>query len=138
MASTSREERDANARRKYSQRKRGRNKPPKDEPWVWETQGLLTSDAWQCLSVNARKVVDRVLVEHMAHAGFENGNLMVTHEDFVRYGVTRRLVTQSIDEAEFLGLLKAKRGGKSTSSGTWMECLHPTCEPSTLGFSSTG
>ena len=100
------------AYRKYIREKKGRNKPPKDEPWIWMTHPLMESPAWRSLSPNGRKVMDRVLIEHMSHGGSENGNLIVTHSDFAGYGVTRRLITQAINEVEFLGLAIPKRGGR--------------------------
>lgn len=106
------EQRRAAATRKYIRQKKGRNRPPEDEPWIWMTHPLMESPAWRSLSPNGRRVMDRVLIEHMNHGGSENGNLIVTHSDFADYGVTRRLITEAINEVEFLGLAKTKRGGR--------------------------
>ena len=45
-----------------------RNHPPAGEPWVWLTRELLESDAWRGASINARRVVERLIIEHMQHA----------------------------------------------------------------------
>ena len=34
----------------------------------------------------ARQLVDRIEIEHGRHAGYENGRLPVTYEDFEKYG----------------------------------------------------
>jgi len=64
-----------------------RNSPPQDQPWVWLSREMLESEALRSLSLAARRVVDRVILEQMAHAGKENGNLIVTYDDFVRFGI---------------------------------------------------
>jgi len=42
----------------------------------------------------------------MAHAGLENGRLIVTYLQFIEFGIYRRMVTQSIAEAEERGLIE--------------------------------
>jgi hypothetical protein len=91
-------------------------RPPKDEPWVWLTRQLLASPAWRSLSVNARRLVDRLCIEHMAHAGQDNGRLIVTHKQFAKAGVLRDGVAEAIAELEALGLLRCERGGRHRSS----------------------
>jgi hypothetical protein len=86
--------------------------PPKNEPWVWQTRELMTSDAWKYRSVNVARLIDFLEVEHMNHAGTENGNLIATHTQLVEWGVCKRLITEAIDEAIYLGLIRVKRGGR--------------------------
>jgi len=58
------------------------NRPPKDMPWIWLTREMLESPAWRAMDMlAARRVVERIILEHMAHAGTENGNLIVTYAD---------------------------------------------------------
>lgn len=111
---------DATGRSKPGRRGRDRrvNGPPQDEPWVWMSRGLLESPAWAALSLPARRVIDRVLVEHMAHGGAENGNLPVSYDDFVAYGVRRNSVAPAIAEAVALGLLDHQRGRSGGSNAT--------------------
>jgi hypothetical protein len=66
---------------------------------------LLASDAWKRRSIAAMRVLDRLEVEHLAHAGKENGFLTVTHRQFVEYGVYEHSVKSGIEENERRGLL---------------------------------
>ncbi len=88
------------------------NSPPHGEPWVWITANLLASCAWRGMTVNARRVLDRILLEHMAHAGKENGSLQVTHRQFIEAGVSRDYVADAIDELAHLRLIKITIRGR--------------------------
>lgn len=79
------------------------------------------------MSVNTRKLIELLLIEHRNHVGFENGFLMATHNQLAEYGLTPYHISEAIDEAEFLGLIPAKRGGRrnlpnqpSTFRMTWI------------------
>jgi len=85
--------------------------PPKDQPWIWLTRELLESDAWQSLSINARRLIDFLLLEHMAHAGRENGNLKATYGQLEKFGLTPNRIAAAIAEAENAGLVDCHRGG---------------------------
>ena len=97
---------------KRSGRARKLNSPPKGEPWVWLTRELLVSPAWRARSINTVRLVEFLLVEHMAHAGTENGNLKATYDQLVAFGLTRSAIRAATEEAEFLGLIRFKRGGR--------------------------
>jgi hypothetical protein len=88
------------------------HRPPKDEPWVWETRALLSSPAWQAQSINAHRLIDFLKLEHMSHAGTENGNLKATHEQLRAFGLSANLIRDAIEEALFLGLIDFERGGR--------------------------
>ncbi len=88
------------------------HRPPKDEPWVWLTRELLASAAWRARSINTARLLDFLLIEHMNHAGTENGNLKATYDQLVAYGLTRSEIRAATEEAEFLGLLRFQRGGR--------------------------
>jgi hypothetical protein len=47
----------------------------------------------------------------MAHAGTENGNLIVTYDDLVKYGLDRRSIAYAVDLAEQLGFLDVIQKG---------------------------
>ncbi len=92
------------------------NGPPQKEPWCWLTKAMFVSPAWQELIRHrgALLVVLRVVLEHMEHAGENNGRLIVTYEDFVDYcGIGERHIPENIDIAEALGFLIVHRGRKS-------------------------
>jgi len=78
--------------------------------WLWLTIQMLESPAYRTLSGNAMKAFARILIEHRAHGGFENGKLTVTHQDFIEYGVSRGYVGDAVDELEYKGLIRVKRG----------------------------
>ncbi len=86
--------------------------PPKDEPWIWLTREMLESAAFRSLSRRAQQCLFRICIENMAHAGRENGGLIVTYEDFVAYGVRRSSIASAIRELEEAGFLAdTLRGG---------------------------
>ncbi len=85
-------------------------KPPGQ--FVWLTAELLESPAWCGLSANGRRLIDRLMIEHLSHGGIENGRLPVTHKDLEEYGLSRNCIRYAIDEAEAFGLIRFKRGGR--------------------------
>ena len=96
------------------------NQPPDGEPFVWFTRKMIESDAWRSLSIHARRVIDRVILEHMAHAGTENGNLAVTHADFTKFGVRKASTKIGIDQAIERGFIAiTAKGRKSSGVDRW-------------------
>lgn len=100
------------------------NWPPAGEPFAWLTQELMHSGALRALSINGRRVLDRVMIEHMAHGGQENGRLKITWNDFVKFGISRRLISRSINEVVATGLVAIEVRGKHFQS-----CNQQTGEP---------
>ena len=88
------------------------HRPPEGEPWVWLTRELLASAAWRARSINTARLIDFLCVEHMNHAATENGNLKATYDQLVAYGLTRSEIRAATEEAQFLGLIRFKRGGR--------------------------
>jgi hypothetical protein len=84
---------------------------PDGEPWAHITLAQLESAAWRCLSLAARKVYERLLVEHMRHAGKDNGLLPCTYSDFENYGVRRKSIAGALDELIALGFVRRVRTG---------------------------
>jgi hypothetical protein len=111
------------------------NAPPLDQPWCWVTLKLMESAAWQAMSLAARKALERLQREHMAHAGRENGRLKVTWSDFERAGVQRRTISETIAELETLGLAMRTFRGRSSHGEdpgaaamfrlTWLPVIEP-------------
>ncbi|WP_157861942.1 hypothetical protein [Methylobacterium sp. Leaf361] len=93
-----------------SSKDRKRNRPP-EGPWVWFTSEMMESPAWRAMSLNARLVVDRITVEHMAHAGTQNGALPVTFDDFERFGIRRGSIAAAIQEAAAIGFVDIAEQG---------------------------
>jgi hypothetical protein len=88
------------------------NAPPIKDPWAWLTRDLLGSDAFRCLSAPAYRVLFRIMIEHMNHAGLENGRLKVTHDDFEAYGCRHRSVKKAIEELIAAGLIEVATQGR--------------------------
>ncbi len=87
-------------------------RPPAGASWAWVTDELLYSLAWRSQSVNCRKLIDFLMLDHCRHAGQENGNLMATYDQLVDYGLTRNCIAAAIWEAEKLGLILCRHGGR--------------------------
>jgi hypothetical protein len=88
------------------------NSPPIDQPWVWMTSEMLSSEALKSLSGNAHKVLARICIEHMAHAGLENGRLKVTYSDFQAYGIPKRAIPYAIKEVTAAGFARVTQPGR--------------------------
>jgi len=85
-------------------------RPPKDMPWIWVTEEWIFSPAVMSLSPNASRAIWRIIGEYLKGGRKNNGRLIVTHPDFITYGVTGRLVADAIDELTFKGLIRVLRG----------------------------
>lgn len=79
---------------------------------------MLASPAWRAISANARRLIDYLKIEHRKHAGRENGRLYATHEQLREYGMTGDCIRPAVEEAEFLGFIKAERGGRWNGTNT--------------------
>jgi hypothetical protein len=101
-------------------RKERLNRAPEGASWIWFTRELLESDAWRTALLHVRRVVDRVCIEHMAHAGTENGNLAVTWSDFEKAGVRHKSLKLAIAEACQRGLIIVTvKGRASVGQDRW-------------------
>lgn len=83
--------------------------PPEGEGFTWNTRERLLSAAWRSRSINCVRLLEFLEVEHLAHGGFENGALLAPFDQLVRFGIPRRLIKATIQEAEAKGLLVVKR-----------------------------
>lgn len=81
--------------------------PPDKRPWVWLETEMLASPAWRALSINARRLIDFLLIEHRNHAGRENGKLRAPYRQLQEFGLTAELIRPAIDEAERLGFVRS-------------------------------
>lgn len=73
---------------------------------------MLESTAWASLNLAARRVLDRLEIEHAHHGGKENGKLPCTYDDFERFGVRRASVAAAIRLLEAAGLLEVTHSGR--------------------------
>jgi hypothetical protein len=93
------------------------NRPPPGEPFVCLTRNLLRSPAFRAMSGAACSVLFRVMIEHLNHAGTDNGRLRVTQRQFAEYGIRKQTIPDAIAEAEALGFIeRVDRGRRSYGS----------------------
>jgi hypothetical protein len=83
-----------------------------DGQWVAYTREMIESPAFQALSLQARKILHRLEIEHCSHGGAENGRLPCTYDDFERYGCWRKGISRAIVEASALGFVQLMSIGK--------------------------
>jgi len=75
------------------------------EGWISYPLSMLESPALRTLSLSAVRVMHRLEVEHMHHGGAENGNLIVTHNQFIEWGIAQNAIAPAIRELVALGLV---------------------------------
>jgi hypothetical protein len=79
-------------------------------PFIQLRAEMLKSPAWQGLSLCARRVLDRLAVEHLNHGGKENGKLRVSYEQFEKVGIHKRHLRRALLDLKTRGLVKVDRG----------------------------
>jgi len=97
-------------------RSTGRRKPERhtkiDGQFVPLLAEMIASPAFRVLSLAARRVLDRLELEHLRHGGAENGRLPVTYDHFEEHGIHRHSVGPAIRELSALGfVVVVEQGG---------------------------
>ncbi len=64
------------------------------------------------MSLSAHRVVDRIDIELRHHGGKENGDLIVTFDQFQQYGIHRHSIAPALREVEALGLVEVTQRGR--------------------------
>ncbi len=72
---------------------------------------MLESPAFRALSRAAHQVMARIEVEHAHHGGADNGELPVTYDQLVEYGLHRHAIAPAIRELVALGFIKITAKG---------------------------
>lgn len=72
---------------------------------------MLESAAWASLSLAARRVLDRLEIEHAHHGGKDNGRLPCTYDDFERFGIRRKSIADAIRQLVACGLVEVTERG---------------------------
>jgi hypothetical protein len=81
--------------------------------WVPHRIEMLRSPAWSVLSLSARRVLNRIEIEHADHGGNDNGRLPVTYDDFECYGIHRHAIRAAIQETVALGFVEITERGRA-------------------------
>jgi hypothetical protein len=84
-----------------------------DGQFAAHTIEMLKSPPWSVLSLSARRVLDRIEIEHADHGGNDNGRLPVTYDDFECYGVHRHSIAAAIRETVALGFAEITERGRA-------------------------
>jgi hypothetical protein len=84
-------------------------------PFAWRTIEMMESFAYRALSQSAHRVMSRLEIELQRHGGKsrENGHLPCTYDDFVEYGITRKMIAPAIRELVALGFIEVIRKGSA-------------------------
>ena len=85
--------------------------------FVGHTPELLRSEAWRGRSIYLVRLLDYFELEHLAHAGKENGFLKATFEQLAACGISRRFIRPAINEGVARGLLKITHQGGYRGAG---------------------
>jgi hypothetical protein len=72
---------------------------------------MMESVAFRVLSHSARRVLDRLEIEHAHHGGQDNGRLPVTFNDFVNFNIDRHAIAPAVREVEALGFARVTERG---------------------------
>ena len=87
--------------------------------WVPRPLEMLRSPAWRALSGPAKSVIERLEIEHMAHGGKNNGQLICTYQDFADHGIRYKSIAPAIRQTVDHGIVKVPRPGwRSANHGT--------------------
>jgi hypothetical protein len=84
-----------------------------NEAFVPHMLSMLVSPAWMVLSLTARRVLDRIEIEHMQHGGKENGNLIITYSQFADCGIDRHAIGPAVREVVALGFVQVTEQGRA-------------------------
>lgn len=71
---------------------------------------MLKSLAWSELGLCARRILDRLEIEHLDHGGKENGQLEVSYQQFEDFGIGRRHLIRALHELKAHGFIRSTRG----------------------------
>jgi hypothetical protein len=87
-------------------------------PWIKLRLEMLESPAWGALTRPAKKVIERLMIEHMKHGGKNNGRLICTYLDFIAFQIRDRSIADGLGQAVELGFVEVTaRGGRFAGRG---------------------
>jgi hypothetical protein len=82
-----------------------------DAGFVPRPNDLLASPLWHEMTLNGHRALMRIELEHARHTGKENGYLMVSYQQFVECGISRRLIRPTLELLCRLGLVLVTHHG---------------------------
>ena len=112
--------------------------------YVHHPRNLLESPGWRALTMPARRIIDFLEIEHLAHGGQENGQLVAPYAQLQKAGVSSRDIRGAFDMLEAFGIVRRtdeqrhrreRQGGRKNTSRfrlTWLPDYGrdelPTCD----------
>jgi hypothetical protein len=78
---------------------------------------MLEAPTFMVLSGAAQRVLFRLEIELLHHGGNDNGKLIVTFDQFERYGVRRKSIASALRELEALGFIEIVERGCAGNAG---------------------
>jgi hypothetical protein len=78
---------------------------------------MLEAPAFMVLSGAAQRVLFRLEIELLHHGGNDNGKLVVTFDQFEKYGVRRKSIAAALRELEALGFIQIVERGCAGNAG---------------------
>lgn len=101
-----------------------------NDQWSARRREMLESPAYKVLSQSAHRAISRLELELCYHGGNDNGQLPVTFDDFVKYGIDRASVAPALREGEALGFFRiTDRGRLSRPNGASCNGRAPASAP---------
>lgn len=82
------------------------------EQFVGHPLSLRESPGFRALTMPPRRILDFLELEHMAHAGTENGQLLAPYKQLVAFGVSRRDICPGLDMLEAFGIIRRTERGE--------------------------
>src|SRR5262245_10931340 len=72
---------------------------------------MMEAPSYRVLSLAAHLCLSRIEVELAHHAGYDNGRLIVTYDQFVEYGLHRHAIAPALRELQALGFIEITERG---------------------------
>lgn len=67
---------------------------------------VMRSPAFRTAGIHTRRLLDALLIEHVAHGSLENGHLVATYDQLEDAGIPRRKIRGAIADGEARGLIR--------------------------------
>lgn len=80
------------------------------EPFIMLPRTLLASEAWRSAGINTHRLLWFLMLEHLAHGGKCNGELVAPRKQLTGFGIGEHYISGAIAEADDLGLIDVIRG----------------------------
>ncbi len=87
-----------------------------DGGWIAHRLELKVSPSWRHRPVPLIRILERIEVEHLRHAGKQNGQLTVAYEQLVACGVSRRVIAPALECGVRLGLIEVRQTHEMVSN----------------------